>query len=145
MLCWYHCDLPWRTSSEGIWFRFWDFTFYCYQYLVSNHLNLVLVLNVLLIPCWCNVHWLNHSLFWFTVRTSSGRHLAQPPSMLDVELSLKVLSLPCSTFLLPGPTKFVPFERHFIGKTFQTSPTCLQLSWSSSLLSISKVSVLFCL
>jgi hypothetical protein len=77
-----------------------------------------------------------------TVRISSGRRLALQLSTVAVVLNLKELSLHCSICWLLELTKSVPYGRLSIARIFRTWPTCLLLSWSSSLLFISKASVL---
>jgi hypothetical protein len=59
-----------------------------------------------------------------------------------VVLNLKELSLHCSICWLLELTKSVPYGRLSTARIFQTWPTYLLLSWSSSSLSISKASVL---
>ena len=77
-----------------------------------------------------------------TVRISSGRRLAPQPLTVAVVLNLKELSLDCSICWSLELTKYVPYGRLSTVRIFRTWPTYLLLSWSSSLLSISKASVL---
>ena len=74
----------------------------------------------------------------FSVKTLSGKHLVQPPSIVGVVLNLKGLSLLYSICWLPEQTKFVLSGRRFTGRIFQMWQIFSPQSWSFSLSSTSK-------